>query len=156
MLRKTVVILMAGLLSFGVAFTSSRKAAAEEKKVKSELSKTMEQIDEGMKKLRRTLRTKENNAQSLDTITKIEAAAITCKSLTPSRATTMPADQQPAFVTEYRKQMAALIVNMCNMETALLDGDNTKAQDIFKKLKQQEEDGHDQFLPADSDAPASK
>jgi soluble cytochrome b562 len=153
MFRKTVVLIVAGGWFFGIAQSLSHQALAEDKKPKSELAKSMEQIDEGMKKLRRLLRNKDNNPQSLETIAKVEEAALTCNSLTPSRATTMPADQQPAFVTEYRKQMAALIVNMCNMETAVLDGDNARAQDIFKQLKQQEEDGHDQFMPSDSDAP---
>ena len=74
-----------------------RHTSGEEKKAKTELHKQMEQIDKGMKKLRRTLRKKESNAESLEWITKIEEAAIACKQMTPSRATTMPADQQPAF-----------------------------------------------------------
>jgi soluble cytochrome b562 len=152
MFRKTVVLIVAGALSLSMALISSRRAMAEDKKPKSDLSKSMEQIDEGMKKLRRTLRSKDSNAQSLETIAKVEQAALVCKSLTPERATTMPADQQPAFLTEYRKGMAALLMNMCSMETAVLEGDNAKAQDIYKKLKQQEEDGHDSFMPADSDA----
>jgi hypothetical protein len=116
------------------------------------MGKAMVQIDDGMKKLRRSLRNKDNNAQSLETIAKIELAALECKSMTPSRATTVPSDQQPAYVADFRKRMAALLINMCNMETAVLNGDNAKAQEIYKQLKQQEEDGHDAFMPSDSDA----
>ncbi|MDB5333175.1 MAG: hypothetical protein JWP03_4326, partial [Phycisphaerales bacterium] len=62
----------------------NRAARAEEKKQKTELHKQMESIDEGMKKLRRSLRKKEANAESLETIVKIEDAAIACKKMSPS------------------------------------------------------------------------
>lgn len=124
-------------------------AAAEEKKPKTDLAKQMEVIDDGMKKLRRSLRKPDQNEASLDTIAKIEAAAVACKSMTPSLATTMPSDQQAPFVADFRKRMVALLESMCNMESAVLDGDNAKAQDIYKQMKQEEEDGHDKFMPSD-------
>jgi hypothetical protein len=152
MSRKLVVLVVIAALVGGVYFSAARRAVAEDKTPKSDLAKAMEQIDDGMKKLRRSLRSKDNDAASLATIANIEQAALTAKSLTPRRATTMPSDQQPPFVAEYRKQMAALVIAMCNMETAVLDGDNAKAQDIYKQMKQQEEDGHDQFMPEDDAA----
>jgi hypothetical protein len=142
---------VAGVVGFGLLFCQSRHALAEEKKPQTPMAKAMVQIDDGMKKLRRSLRNKDNNAQSLETIAKIEEAALVCKAMTPSRATTMPSDQQPAYLADFRKRMAAVLINMCNMETAVLDGDNAKAQEIYKQLKQQEEDGHDQFMPSDGD-----
>jgi hypothetical protein len=127
----------------------SPRAGAEEKKQKTELNKQMEVIDEGMKKLKRALRKPDQNAVSLQLITKIEEAAVACKGMTPSRATTLPSDQIPSFVVDYRKQMIALVESMCKMESALLDGDNKKAQAVYKELKTQEDDGHDKFMPAD-------
>jgi hypothetical protein len=154
MSRQLVVSIAIAALLSGLLFHASRRALAEDKTPKSDLSKSMEQIDDGMKKLRRSLRSKDANAASLETIAKIETAALAAKSLTPERATTMPSEQQPAFVGEYRKEMDALLISMCNMETAVLDGDNAKAQDIYKQMKQQEEDGHDQFMPSD-DSPTT-
>lgn len=133
-----------------------RNTSGEEKKVKTDLHKKMEVIDNGMKKLRRTLRKKENNPESLELITSIEEAAIACKQMTPSRTTTMPADQQPAFLVTYRKEMAKLVGEMVQMETALLDGDNASAQEVFKKLKDTEEDGHDKFMQSDDKDSAAK
>lgn len=150
--KPVVRVCVVGLLAMGVLFCESRRASAEDKKPQTPLGKAMEQIDNGMKKLRRSLRSKEANAQSLETIAKVEQAVLDSKAMTPSRTTTMPSDQQPAFVSDYHKRMAALLISMCNMETAVLDGDNAKAQEIYKQLKQQEEDGHDQFMPSDSDA----
>lgn len=121
----------------------------EEKKAKSELNKQMEQIDDGMKRLKRTLRKADANPESLEQVTRIETAALACKGMTPSTATTQPAANQTEFVSSYRKQMAHLIETMCKMETALIDNDNKAAQDLYKGLKDQEEAGHDKFMPAD-------
>jgi Cytochrome b562 len=156
MSRKLVVLIAIAGLFGGLLLSASHRAVAEDKTPKSDLSKAMEQIDDGMKKLRRSLRSKDNDAASLETIANIEQAALAAKSMTPRRATTMPSDQQPPFVAEYRKEMAALVISMCNMETAILDGDNAKAQDIYKQMKQQEEDGHDQFMPEDDDTAPGK
>lgn len=152
MMRKMTLLMMAGFLAMGVLFSESRRAVAEDKKPQTPLGKAMEEMDNGLKKLRRTLRSKESNAQSLETIAKVEAAVLASKGMVPSRATTMPSDQQPAYLTEYRKRMAGVMASLCSMETAVLDGDNAKAQEVYKQLKQQEEDGHDQFMPSDSDA----
>jgi len=146
-MRRLVSALIAGTAVIWLA--TPRHSAAEEKKAKTELHKQMEQIDTGMKKLRRTLRKKESNPESLEWISKIEQAAIISKQMTPSRAATLPADQQPQFVVAYRKRMAQLVGEMLKMETALLDDDNAKAQDVFKELKTIEEDGHDKFMQDD-------
>lgn len=153
MMRKMTLLILAGFLAMGVLFLESPRAIAEDKKPQTPLGKAMEEMDNGLKKLRRTLRSKDSNAQSLETIAKVEAAVLASKGMTPSRATTMPSDQQPAYLADYRKRMAAVMVSMCNMETAVLEGDNAKAQEIYKQLKQQEEDGHDEFMPSDSEAP---
>ena len=85
MLRKAAVLIVAGSMGIGVLFCQSRHALAEEKKPQTPMGKAMVQIDEGMKKLRRSLRSKDNNPQSLETIAKVEEAALECKSMTPSR-----------------------------------------------------------------------
>ncbi len=144
--RIFLVLLTVGLIGW---LAAPRPTVAEEKKAKTELHHQMEQIDTGMKKLRRTLRKKESNPESLEWITKIEEAAIACKQMTPSRATTLPSDQQAQFVISYRKQMVQLIGTMVKMESALLDDDNAKAQEAYKQLKDMEDEGHDKFMQDD-------
>lgn len=146
-LGRILPVLLAGVSIAWLA--APRPTVAEEKKAKTELHRQMEQIDNGMKKLRRTLRKKESNPESLEWITKIEEAAVACKQMTPSRATTMPSDQQAKFVVSYRKQMVDLIGTMVKMELALLEDDNAKAQEAFKLLKDMEDDGHDKFMQED-------
>ena len=132
-----------------------RAGYAEEKKQKTELNKQMEEMDSAMKKLKVSIRKAEADKTSLELITKIEGLAVACKQLTPSKAATLPEAERPKFLIEYRKQMASLVSDMCAMETALLDGNHPKAQEIYKKLKTDEENGHDQFMQ-DEDKDSSK
>ena len=130
--------------------TAARAAAPaaekkEPKKADTELAKQMEVIDQGMKKLRRSLRQKEQNAQSLELITQMQAAALACKAQTPVMTPTIPEAQRAKWLADYRKQMAQLLSEITNMEVALLDGDNEKAQQIHKKLGEMEDAGHEKF-----------
>jgi soluble cytochrome b562 len=144
--NKPVRLMLAAMVVFPSALLISiaRSAAAETKK--TELHDKMEQIDESMKKLRRTLRSADSNAESLELISKAQQAAIACKAMTPSRAATVPEPERKKFVAEYRKQMAGVIGQMLQMEIAVLDGNNEKAQQIHKELKTLEEKGHDKFM----------
>ena len=111
----------------------------------TELAKQMEVIEDGMKKLRRTLKNAEGDAESLKTIGAMQAAAVASKELTPARLAKVPEDQKKTFLAGYRKDMAAMIVQFCEMETAVLDGKHDEAQAIHKKLKDVEEEGHEKY-----------
>ena len=111
----------------------------------TELAKQMEVIDEGLKKLRRTLRKPDSNKESLETITQIQAAAVASKGMTPAKAAKLPEAERQKFVAAYRKDMAAMIVQLLNMEIAVLEGNNDKANEIHKSMKQIEDEGHKKY-----------
>jgi soluble cytochrome b562 len=120
----------------------------EKSKVKdldTELAKQMETIDEGMKKLRRTLRKPESNKESLEWIEKVEKAATKSKDLVPARAEKVPAADRVKFVEAYKKDMEAFIKSVGEMKAAVKEGKNDQAQDIYKNLKTQEDKGHEKY-----------
>src|SRR5215204_2077082 len=83
----------AGMSSYARAATAQDDKESKEKKVAdldTELAKQMEIIDSGVKKLRRTLRKAESNAESLQTLEKVHAAAVKSKDMTPARAAKVP------------------------------------------------------------------
>lgn len=121
-------------------------APAEGHVQKTELGRQMEEIDEAMKKLRRLLRKSEGAADSLEQISRMEKAAVAAKGMVPSKAASLPEADRPKFVAAYRKGMAAFVVEVCHMESAVIDGDAAKAQEIFKNLKTIEDEGHDHFM----------
>ncbi len=153
--KKTFLIVAAAAISALPLTTLNRRAAAEEPKKtevkvqKSELNNEMEDMDEAMKKLRRSIRKAEQNEASLKLLTEIQLKAVSSKAMIPTKTAKMPEADRIKFVMAYRKEMAAVIIDLCQMEQALLDGDNAKAQEIYKAIGEREDKDHDQFMQKD-------
>jgi hypothetical protein len=146
--RTAICLFTAATLAMPSALLLSRPAAArgEEKVKKSELSNQMEEVDEMMKKLRRTLRKPESNEESLKLIGDIEQRMVTSKSLVPTKAEKVPEPERAKFVAAYRKEMAGVIAVFCQIEESLIDGDNKKALELYKSITEREDKDHDQFM----------
>src|SRR5258708_7476597 len=125
------------------------RAAAEEKVKKTVLNSEMEDIDESMKKLKRTLRKADQNAESLKLIADVQQKMVASKSMTPLKAQKIPEADRAKFVAAYRKEMAGVIIDLCQMEQAVLDGDNPKAVEIWKAINDRSDKAHDQFMQKD-------
>ena len=129
---------------------SHRAIAAEPKKeekvVKSELNNEMEEMDETFKKLKRSIRKPEQNEASLKLIQDLQARAIASKAMIPKKSAKVPEADRAKFVTAYRKEMAGVIIDFCQLEQAILDGDNPKAQELYKAIVEREDKDHDQFM----------
>lgn len=142
-----VAAVCAGALSF------SRPAAAQEKEestsqvkdLDTELAKQMEVIDEAMKKLRRTLRKAESNADSLEWIDKLEKASVKSKELVPAMAAKVPEAERAKWVEAYKKDMDIFIKSVGELRAAVKAGSNDKAQEIYKTLKTHEDKGHEKY-----------
>ena len=111
----------------------------------TELQKHMEVIEAAMKKLRRTLRSADQNPESLKQIAEIQKAAKACVDLIPAMASTVPAGERDKFVAAYKKDMEAFIGEVGKMEQAVKDGKNDQALEIHKKLKELEDKGHEKY-----------
>ncbi|HZL35089.1 MAG TPA: cytochrome b562 [Tepidisphaeraceae bacterium] len=151
--RVVSLLLIAAFLAAPLCFTGGVRA--EEKKKKTELNKKMEVMDEGMKKLKRTLRRPADDAQSLKVIAQVIEAATAARDMVPAKAASMPQADRKKFIDEYQKGMTQLIATMGQMKDAVTAGDNKKAMALHKSLKTQEEDGHDKFMESD-DKPDDK
>src|SRR5438067_12171656 len=104
---KAVLLTFAACASLALPLASHR-ASAEVKK--SELNNTMEDMDESWKKLKRTLRKPEQNAESLKLLTDMQTKSVTCKGMVPTKAEKIPEAERVKFVTAYRREMAALLI----------------------------------------------
>ncbi len=150
--RRLLVVAAASSLALPLATFTRRAMAADappaaEKKVqKSELHSEMEDMDDDFKKLKRTVRKAEQNAESLKLISAIQARAVKSKEMIPTKAQKLPDAERAKFVAAYRKEMAAVLIDFCQMEQAILDGDNTKAQDIYKAVVEREDKDHDVYM----------
>jgi RNA polymerase-interacting CarD/CdnL/TRCF family regulator len=139
------LLLIAALLAAPMSFILSSNVRAEEKVKKSELDKKMEVMDEGMKKLKRTLKKPDENPASLKVVTDIIDAATACRDMVPLKVEKLPEADRKKAVEEYKAAMTKTIATMQEMKKAIEAGDNAKALELHKSLKSMEEDGHDKF-----------
>jgi hypothetical protein len=147
-----VVVMLSALVGAPSGMKLARAAAAQDEKTEkkvadldTELSKQMEVIDSGMKKLRRSLRKPESNKESLETIEKVHAAAVKSKDMTPAMAAKIPEAKRAEWVAAYKKEMEATIKTIEEMRDAVKDNKNDKAQELHKTIKTQEDKGHEKY-----------
>ena len=138
--RNVAWVLLAGLVVASPLAVRPALAADD-----TELAKQMEVMQDAQKELRKSVKSADGNATSLEALTKYQQATIAAKALVPAKAAKMPEAEKAKFVAAYRKDMAALLVHLTQIETAVLDGDNAKAEELFKGLKKIEDDGHEKF-----------
>ena len=125
------------------------KAGADKKKrhegEDTPLAQQMERIDHAMHKLKRGVRDATQKDACLTEVANAQQACLAAKLLIPKMAPTVPEADRPAFVRDFRKGVAALLVEFTNLEVALLDGDAEKSVASYKKLEAMEDEGHNQF-----------
>jgi soluble cytochrome b562 len=138
--RSICLTILSALLAVGIAPVGPALAAED-----TELAKQMEIVQDHQKKLRKTIKNASDNAASLDALSHMQAATVACKALVPAKAASVPEAERAKFVAGYRKEMAAMLEHLCKIETAVLEGDNAKAEELFKGLKKIEDDGHEKY-----------
>jgi hypothetical protein len=141
-LSKSVLFILVSAALLVIAPGNSRLALAAED---TELAKHMEEMQDNLKKLRKTVKDPAQNKESLEALSKVQAATVASKALPPKKAETKPEAERAKFIAAYRKEMVALLDHLGKIEVALLDNDNAKAEELFKGLKKVEDDGHEKF-----------
>ena len=137
--KLTGLVVCAALCS-GTAWVETRSPADE-----SELDQHMLVIEDHLTTLRRGLRKPEKNAESLVQIAEMQQAALASKLLAPRMTESLPDAERAAFVVAYRKEMITTLRTMLDLEEAVLDSDNERAQELYKALKLAEDSGHEKF-----------
>lgn len=150
--RTIAWVMLSALAGAPAALPFARAAAAQDEGKEStvvdldtELAKQMEVMDKGLKKLRRSLRKPESNADSLKTIEAVHKAAVKSKDMVPTMAAKMPEADRAKFVEGYKKEMEAVIKNLEAMQAAVKENKNDKAQELYTALKKQEDKGHEKY-----------
>jgi soluble cytochrome b562 len=152
--KNSVLVLVAALIAALAASPAALVRAADEKvPVETELQKKMEEVETGLKKLRRTLRNSDQNTESLKTITLVKEAMEACKKLIPAMAPSVPEADRAKFIEAYQKDMDVVIAEMGKMEKAVKEGKNDQAQEVLKKLKELEEAGHEKYIKDEAKKP---
>jgi len=142
-----VMLVAAVALALPAVWTSSTVAAAqEEEDGEMTLKDHMDVMDRSLRLLRRTLRDASRNEESLKTVSLLQQATLMSKDMTPAMTEKLPEGDRAAFVADYRRDMAKLLIQTVELEIALLDGNNAKAQELYDAIKATEDPGHEKFM----------
>lgn len=109
------------------------------------LHEHMEDIEHGLKRMRRILQDPTKRAECLEALVGMEHAALEAKQGTPPMTEKLPEAERAAFVTNYRKMATELIGKMLALEVALLDDEQPAIDAAFKELRGMEDKGHERF-----------
>ncbi|MBK1828599.1 cytochrome b562 [Haloferula rosea] len=107
------------------------------------LGEQMEILNDSYKAFRRT----DDPAEGAKLAREAQASVIKGMSMTPEFVEKggHPGGKEKAMVS-YRKQMAQLLITLCEVEEAFLAKDMDKVQELITPLKDSKKKGHDEFI----------
>ena len=142
LLTLAAVALALGVATWRDGSPASARAAEE---AVSALGTHMATLDDGMKKLRRSLRKDDAWQESIEMVIGMQHAAFEAKALLPPMLEKVAAGDRDQFLAGYRKEMAVLCMELLNLEISLLDRNAEAAQASYDKLREIKETGHKNF-----------
>src|SRR5689334_6840384 len=122
-------------------------AAAPARPPNGALEQAMKQMSDALKTLEKGV-TAENQAASLDELSKFETALVSAKGQVPDSAAKVDEKKRAAFVADYRKTLVATLRLALDAESAIADGKYKDADALIRnKLAAQKSAGHSKFKP---------
>ena len=112
-----------------------------------DLHSEMEAMNKAIRTLNKTIADPKKMDANLAAVNDLQFHTIACKGIIPKTAATQPADKKDKFIADYRKGMSDVLKTELELEQQLIAGDNAKAAETVKQLRQMEKDGHAIFQP---------
>lgn len=109
------------------------------------LHETMEQMGKLFKQVRGALTDTAKYGAAADAAAKMEGLVLEAKTLTPEMVEKMPADQRADAMKQYRMDLCVLLGRLSELESALVEGDQTKATAALAACGQTMKKGHGAF-----------
>ncbi|MFN0243110.1 MAG: cytochrome b562 [Planctomycetota bacterium] len=146
--RRLVSILLAGSVLVGVAFGVHARSAAAARAtpaVSDAVEQSMRQMNAAMKVLGKGI-TAETRDNTLQQLSKFQAAVVAAKELTPASIEQVAEDKRAEYLVGFRKQMVEVLKVAGDAEIAVLDGKYDVAQELVRaKLGGLKKEGHDKY-----------
>jgi hypothetical protein len=127
----------------------SRAEGDKPKKEDTELGKSMDTLNKAWRKLRKQAADPAQNADSLELLVTIKAAAKNNLKYTPDLARDIPADKRDKFIAGFQAKMKEVIAGFDQVETAFKAGDNKAAVDLLAKIAALQKEGHKEYKRPD-------
>lgn len=138
-IRPRMKKLLIPVMALGLVVLAPAPAVADD----TPLGKEMEALDDAYKALRRTSDAKEGAKLARDA----QAAVVKAFAMTPELvADGAHPDGEEKAMAAYRKQIAQLLVTLCEIEEAFVAGDMAKVQELITPLRDAKKKGHEAFM----------
>ena len=126
---------------------SGFSASAQEAATSGDLEHNMKQIGDIFKAVGGSLKDPAKNAENAAAAAKISALFTLTKAQTPSHFSDIPEARRGEAMKAYQDMIQQCIDLSDQLQQAFLANDNALANEIYRKMKDLKQDGHDQFDP---------
>ena len=109
------------------------------------LKANMKALNRAYRKVRKQIVDPAQNTSSVQLLQAIQLEVTRGIAIVPNRVSEIPVNEQGRFVLSYKRKMVEFLTILLDIESALLDGDNSLAQQQFGKLYQMKKEGHREF-----------
>ena len=151
---KIRILLLAVLLAVPAAFFLRAEDPQQPKKQpkdETELEGKMEVMGSAFRKLRNQVGDATKNADSLELVARIRAAATEAVKLTPAKTADLPASDRAKFVADYQAKMKGFFEQLEKLEAVLKAGKNDEAAKLIADIRAFQKEAHKQFERPDAD-----
>ena len=111
-----------------------------------DLGQAMGQINRAVKVLAKGI-DKDTEGDALKALEEIERAILDAKAAAPESAAEIDEKKRDKFVADYRVMMLELLVEVCNAETAVVQGKYKNVAKVLTKLDTLKSQGHAKYNP---------
>ena len=109
------------------------------------LKANMKALNRAYRKVRKQIIDPAQNTSSVQLLQAIQLEVTKGIAIAPDRVSEIPVNEQGRFVLSYKRKMVEFLTILLDIESALLNGDNSLAQQQFGKLYQMKKEGHREF-----------
>jgi len=146
---KIRMLLLAVLLVTPAAFTLRAEGPKKLPQEETELEGKMDKMGGAFRKLKRQVTDATKNADSLQLLATIQAAASEAVKLTPAKVAHLPVADRAKFEADYQAGMKKLIEGFGKLEAALKADKNDEAAKLVAEIGALQKAGHKEFKRPD-------
>lgn len=115
----------------------------------SPLLAAMDEINAGLRNLRRAVKDPERRADCLAIVDEMQGAVLRAKREVPPIAAKQEGEAGARTTSGYRRMMAEVLATTARLEIAILDGDAEAAGAVLRELNELKAAGHERFQEAE-------
>lgn len=119
-------------------------AAAQDDEI-TPLGERMEELQSGLRRLRKMIAKPDDKEATLEILRSMEAHGLEAFALGPEPPATLAADKHAEWSVDFRRQVLKVVDQLLVVELAVSEGRTEDAKNAYKMLAQLKNAGHDKY-----------